>query len=211
MAIKIENRTEDDIIITCFGKETEIPDGEDAVFDSDGKFTLTVKRKRIPEMTKAAKKKLPIYEEDATPASHIQLRGEFEIEPNSSKTVVTLTNTARLFDTLHEDAIFVGYKAEVAGGKAVSSREVFSDEKVKKEYKTKQLLNTIFPVGTVGIGLILLGVYCLIFAYGGNPVKLLSNEIDMLYASLMTAAGALVTGVFVSNVIKILKRVKEYS
>ncbi|MBQ8227401.1 MAG: hypothetical protein IJZ88_00140 [Clostridia bacterium] len=211
MAIKIENRTEDDIIITCFGKETEIPDGEDAVFNSDGRFTLTVKRKRIPEMVKAAKKKLPIYEEDATPASHIQLRGEFEIEPNSSKTVVTLANTARLVDTLHEDAIFVGYKAAIAGGKVVEYKEIFNDEKVKKEYKKKQLLNTIFPVGTVGIGLILLGIYCLIFAYGGNPVNFFGNKIDMLYSGTMTAAGVLVTGVFVSNVIKILKRIKEYS
>ncbi len=211
MAIKIENRTEDDIIITCFGKETEIPDGEDAVFESDGRFSLVVKRKRIPEMTKQAKKKLPIYEEDATPASHIQLRGEFEIEPNSSKTVVTLNNTARLFDTLHEDAIFVGYKAEVSGGKMISSREIFTDEKVKKEYKLKQLKNTIFPVGVVGIGLVLFGIYCIIFAYGGNPINFFGNKIDMLYSGTMTAAGVLVTGVFVSNVIKILKRVKEYS
>ncbi len=211
MAIKIENRTEDDIIITCFGKETEILNGEDAVFESDGSFSLVVKRKRIPEMTKQAKKKLPIYEEDATPASHIQLRGEFEIEPISSKTVVTLTNTARLFDTLHEDAIFVGYKAEVAGGKAVSYKEVFNDEKVKKEYKTKQILNAVFPVGVVGLGIFLLGIYCSIFAYGGNPINFFGNKIDMLYAGTMTVAGVLVTGVFVSNVIKILKRIKEYS
>lgn len=211
MAIKIENRTNDDIIITIFGNDVEIPDGEDAVFDGQGKFTLCVKRKRIPEMFGKAKKKLPIYEEDAAPASHVQLRGEFEFEPNASKTVVTLTPTARVFDTLHEDAIFVGYKAEVAGGKEVSCKEVFADEKIRKQYKSKQLKEALFPVGTVGIGLFLLGVYCMIFAYGGNPVNFFGNKIDMLYSGTMTAAGVLVTGVFVSNVVKILKRVKEYS
>lgn len=211
MAIKIENRTNDDVIVAIFGNEVEIPDGEDAVFESEGKFTLCVRRKRIPEMYGKAKKKLPVFEEDAAPASHVQLRGEFEIEPNASKTVVTLTPTAKVFDTLHEDAIFVGYKAEVAGGKEVRHEEVFSDEKIKKEYKLKQLKEALFPVGTVGIGLFLLGVYCLIFAYGGNPVNFFGNKISLLYAGLMTAAGVLVTGVSVSSVIKILKRVKEYS
>lgn len=210
MVIKIENRTEDDIIVTVFDQEVEISNGEDAVFESDGRFTLVVKRKRIPEMTKAAKKKLPIYEEDATPASHIQLRGEFEIEPISSKTVVTLTSTARLFDTLHEDAIFVGYKAEISGGKIVSYKETFSNEKIKKEYKSKQITGAVFPIGLVGAVLLIIGVYCVISALGGKAVNFLGNEIDIVYSVLVAAAGALVTGVFVSNIIKILKRIKEY-
>ena len=211
MAIKIENRTNDDIIVTIFGDDVEIPDGDDAVFEGEGRFTLAVKRKRIPEMFGKAKKKLPVFEEDAAPASHVQLRSEFEFEPISSKTVITLTPTAKVFDTLHEDAIFVGYEATATGGKVIRSKEVFSDEKIKKEYKLKQLKEAFFPIGTVGIGLFLLGVYCLIFAYGGNPVNFFGNKIDMLYSGTMTAAGVLVTGVFVSNVVKILKRVKEYS
>lgn len=211
MAIKIENRTDDDIIVTCFGKETEIPDGEEVVFEATERFALSVRRKRIPEMFKAAKKKLPIYEEDAAPASHVQLRGEFEFEPTSDETVVALTATAKMFDTLHEDAIFVGYEAEISGGNELSYKEVFSDEKVKKEYKTKQIKDATFPVGVVGTGLFLFGIYALIFAYGGNPINFFGNKISLLYAGLMVAAGVLVTGVFVSNVIKILKRVKEYS
>ena len=211
MAIKIENRTNDDVIISIFGQEVELLDGEDVSFEKDGNFSLVVKRKRIPEMFKPAKKKFPIYEEDATPSSHIQLRGEFEFEPISSKSVVTLTPTARLFDTLHEDAIFVGYKAEVAGCKVVGYKEVFADKSTEKQYKSKQLKSAVFPVGLVGPGLILLGIYCMIFAYGGNPVNFFGNKIDMLYAGTMTAAGVLVTGVFISNVIKIFKRVKEYT
>ena len=177
MAIKIENRTNDDVIITIFGKEVELADGEDASFENAGSFKLVVKRKRVPEMFKPAKKKFPIYEEDATPSSHIQLRGEFEFEPISSKSVVTLISTAKLYDTLHEDAIFVGYKAEVAGCRVVGYKEVFADESTEKQYKSKQLKSAVFPVGIVGPGLILLGIYCLIFAYGGNPINFFGNKI----------------------------------
>ncbi len=211
MAIKIENKTEDDIFITIFGKRSELLNGEDAVFDGEGNFSLLVERKRIPEMFKPAKKKLPIYEEDAAPASHVQLRGEFEFEPVGAETVVTLTSTAMLYDTLHEDSIFVGYKAEISGGKEVYYKERFSDEKIKKEYKTKQISDAVFPVGVVGVGLFLLGIYCLIFAYGGNPINFFGNKVDFLYSGIVTAAGVLVTGVFVSNLIKILKKVKKYS
>lgn len=211
MAIKIENRTNDDVIVSVFGQEVEIPDGEDVSFEKVGKFTLAVKRKRIPEMFVPAKKKLPVYEEDATPASHVQLRGEFEIEANSSEAVITLEPTARMLDTLHEDAIFVGYKAETCGCSIVDYKEVFNDKGVEKEYKSKQIKDAVFPVGIVGVGIFILGIYCMIFAWGGNPINFFGNKVDMLYSGTMIAAGAIVTGVFVSNVIKILKRVKEYS
>lgn len=211
MTVKIENRTKDDIILTSPLGETEIPEEEDLILDTDGDFTLSVKRKRIPDMVTAAKKKLPIFEEDATPASHVQLKTDFSFSCPEGDATVTLKADISIADTLHEDAMFVGYKAEAKGVRLLNEKSTFSSPAIKDEFMKKQISGAVFPVGAVGGVVLLLGIFCLIMNFGGQPVNFLGNIITLPYAALISGAGVLVTGLFISNIIKILKRVKAYS
>lgn len=215
MAIKIENRSNDDIIISFMGQSIELADGEDASFENGdkGTYCLDVQRKRIPRESpeEKTKKKFSIYEEDSKPASHVQLKSSVEFETISSKSVITIEENADLIDTLHEDVLFAGYKAAVSGAKILSKKDSFANDEVKKAYVSKQIKGAVFPVGLVGIAITIVGLYCLVSALNGNLIKIFENEVTKSSAVLVSVGGVAVVGVFVSNMIKIFKRVKELS
>ncbi len=211
MAVKISNKTEDDIIlISSFGEE-EIPDGEETSFDIKGIFSFTVRRKRIPDMVTEAKKMLPIFEEDATPANHVQLKTDFTVECPGDDGEITLKADISVVDTLHEDAMFVGYKAETKSVRVISQTSTFSSQAIKEQFSKKQITGAVFPVGAIGLVALLLGAFCLMLNIMGQPVNFLGNIITLPYAAMIFGAGILVTGFFISNIFKILKRVKEYN
>ncbi len=215
MSIKIENRSNDDIIIVFNGKSVEIPNSEDYSFENveNKSFSLSVQRKRILKeyAEPKHKKKFSIYEDENKPLSHIQLKGEFEIESISSHAVICVEENISAFDTLHEDVLFVGYKLSLSGAKQLKADESFANSEVKKSYVTAQVKNAVLPVGLVGVIVTIVGVYCLINALNGNSIKFYKNELDTLTCSVLSVGGVAILSVFVSNLIKIFKRVKELS
>ncbi len=215
MSVKFENRTNDDIIISFQNQQKTISVGDDFSFEAvEGKdFILKVERKRIPtEYTQPkAKKKFSIYEDGDKPASHVQLKSEFELEAISTHVVITVEESVSLFDTLHEDVLFSAYKLSFLGAKQKSQKDYFANEQVKRSYITTQVKSAVFPVGLVGIIVAVIGLYCLINALNGNLIKIFQNEVSNMSAGVLTVGGIAVTGVFVSNIIKIFKRVKALS
>ncbi len=215
MSIKIENKSNDDIVIFFNGTKYEISQDEDASFETpDGKnFSLSVLRKRIPkEYTEfKQKKKFSIYEDENKPLSHIQLKSDFELEAISSHIVIAVEENITAHDTLHEDVIFVGYKLTLSGAKQLKGKDSFANEQTKKSYVSAQIKSAVFPVGLVGILVTIAGIFCLINALNGNMIKFYKNELDVLTCSVLTVGGVAITGVFISNILKIFKRVKELS
>ncbi len=213
MAIKIENRSGDDVVLNFLSQDIELADGEDISFENSesNEYSIVVNRKRIPQELQEDKprKKFSIYEEDSKPASHIQLKYSADFETISSKAVITIEENVKMFDTLHEDVLFAGYKLGVSGAKILRGKDSFATEKIKKEYLSKQIKGAVFPVGIVGFIVMIIGIYCLLSALDGTLVKIFQNEITKGSASLVTVGGIAVFGVFISNMIKILKRAKE--
>lgn len=214
--IKIENKSDDDIIVALDGKEFDLANGEDFLLENmqKGEHSITVHRKRIPRET-AEKSSEPkgfeaIKTADEKPGSHVQLDSIITFDTLSSKSVVTVLQEIKGVETLHEDAVFVGYKAELSGAKIISKQDRFASEGVKKAYLTQQIKDAVLPVGIVGTLALVLGlIFLLLIVFNGAAVKVGGRSITAPYAGLVTAGGMLVFSYFITTLVKIKKRAKE--
>lgn len=214
--IKVENKSDDDIIITLDGKEEkELADGESVFFENSekGVHSLKIHRKRIPKET-VSEENSPkgldaVKERDEKPGSHVQLDSELSFEVNSSKAALSVVQDIKGIETLHEDVIFVGYTADISGAKFISKNDRFANESIKKNYVFQQIKGAFIPVGLVGIAVLLAGAVILLFNLYGFVLKIGSAKVDMTRSAMLLAGGLLVTGYFAVSVRKILKRAKE--
>ncbi len=213
--VKIENKSDDDIIITLDGEEKELADGESVFFENKDKgvHCLKVHRKRIPKETgredNAPKGIDAMTERDEKPGSHVQLDSELSFDVNSSRASISVIQDIKGIETLHEDVIFVGYAADISGAKFISKNDRFASRSIKKDYVFQQIKGAFLPVGLVGIAVLLAGTVLFIINLGGFVLKIGSVRIEMTRSALLLAAGFLVTGYFAASVRKILKRARE--
>ena len=215
--LRIDNKSEDDILITLDGKDHELRDGESISLDSveKGIHNIVFHRKRIPKETMfdidKPKGLDAMKNADEKPGSHIQLDTSVEFEIISSKAAVTVFKKVTGIETLQEDAILVAYKTEISGAKNISLKDSFANSRIKRTYILQQLKNAFLPVGAVGIVAFLLGFISLMMILSGTVLKLGDTNISKTSAILVTAAGAAILIFFIINVIKILNRAKELS
>lgn len=215
--LRIDNKSEDDILIILDGIEHELRDGESISLDSveKGIHNIVFHRKRIPKETMFEGDKPKgldaIKHADEKPGSHIQLDTSVEFEIISSRAAVNVFKKVTGIETLNEDAILVAYKAEISGAKNISAKDSFANGKIKRTYILQQLKNAFLPVGAVGIIAFLLGFISLMMILSGTVLKLGDTNVSKTSAILVTAAGFAVLIFFIINVIKILKRAKELS
>lgn len=213
--IKIENKSDDNIVITLDNEEKELADGESVFFENKekGNHTLNVHRKRVPGETaspdNAPRGLAAVMSRDEKPGSHIQLDSEIVFDVNSSKSAISVIQEVKGIETLHEDVVFVGYSADISGAKLVEKKDRFASEKIKKTYIRQQLKGAFLPVGLVGIIILLVsGLFC-IMTVSGYPLDFGSGEVSLKRFLLIFAGGVLVTGYFSVTVFKILKRAKS--
>lgn len=214
-AIRVENKSDDDIIILLDGKEYNVADSESIIAENveKGEHTLTVHRKRIPKETadKSAAQGGPDIAKmaDAKPGSHIQLDTAFSFETISSKAIISIVSDVESVETLHEDVLFVRYRTDCSGAKISSVKDRFANAEVKKNYLKKQFLGAFLPVGLIGIITFVLGAVCLFLNAGGYSLKIASNEITLPYSLLIEAGGTCILTYFIVTVSKIKKRAKK--
>lgn len=215
--VKIENKSEDDIIVTLDSEEKELADGESIFFENKEKGCHSVKihRRRVPRETvasgEAPKGLEAAKEQDKKPGSHVQLDSVIEFDVNSSKAAVTVIQDIKGVETLHEDVIFAGYTAELAGAKLISKTDSFANSRIKKNYIFQQIKDAFIPVGIAGIAILILGAFFSLANLVGFTVKFGSSAVSLRRSLLLFAGGVLVTGFFCVNVYKILKRAKSLS
>lgn len=215
--IKIENKSDDDIIISFCGEEKELADGESTFFENrkKGEYEVHVHRKRVPKesiLPEDAPKGLEAAKaQDEKPGSHVQLDADIIFDVNSSKAVVNVIQEVKGVETLHEDVIFVGYNADVSGAKLVEKKDSFANEKIRKSYLFQQLKSAFLPVGLVGIAVFILGAVLLILYAAGVTISVGKNDVTLVRILILFAGGVLVAGYFAVNVKKILKRAKSLS
>lgn len=214
-AIRVENKSDDDIIILLDGKEYDVADGESIVAENaeKGEHTLKVHRKRIPKETAdradAQNGSNFIKAADSKPGSHVQLDSSLKFETISSKASISIVSDVESIESLHEDVLFVRYRFDCSGAKAGSVKDSFANSAIGKSYLKKQLLGAFFPVGIVGIITFFLGLLCLFLNAGGGSLKIASNEITLPYSLLVEAGGTCILTYFIVTVSKIKKRAKS--
>ena len=214
--VKVENKTNDDIIVILDGEEVFLHDICSTAFENceKGKHYLIVKRMRIPkesvnihsssgpDVTKMA---------DSNPVSHVQLESEITFDVIASKSVISVVQNVEVLDTLHEDVLFSGYRAEISGAKDVSFKDRFANSKERDSYKKQQIKGVFLPVGLIGILVTLAGLFCIFLNVGGYNLKIAGNSVTTPYSLLLLAGGATVFIFFLVSVNKIKKRIKELS
>lgn len=213
--IKVENKSDDDIIITLDNEEKELADGESVFFEnkSRGNYSVRIHRKRVPRETvneaEAPKGLEAAKERDEKPGSHIQLDGVVNFEVNSSKATVAVVQDIKGIETLHEDVIFAGYTAELSGAKLIEKNDFFASEKIRKAYIFQQLKGAFLPVGLAGIVVTILGAVFSIMNMAGAKVHFLMSDVSLNRSLLLLGGGVIVTVYFIINVYKIMKRAKS--
>ena len=214
--VKVENKTNDDIIVALDGKEVFLHDVCSTSFENceKGKHTLTVKRMRIP------KESVDIHSSagpdikkmsDSNPVSHVQLESEITFEVIASKSVINVIQNVEVLDTLHEDVLFASYRADISGAKNVSFKDRFANRQEMSTYKKQQIKGAFLPVGLIGILVTLAGLFCIFLNVGGYNLKIAGNSVTTPYSLLLLAGGATVFIFFLVSVNKIKKRIKELS
>ncbi len=215
--LRIDNKSDDDIVVTTDGKEHDLRNGESLSIDSveKGRHTVVFHRKRIPKETVPESEKKygidAIKAQDERPGSHIQLDTAVDFDIISSKAAITVYKKALAVETLHEDLILVSYKTEISGAKDVKSKDSFADSRVKKTYIFQQFKSAFLPVGLIGIIILLMGAAALFMLHAGIKIKIGTSYLSKTNMLLVFAAGAGIVAFFAFNVIKIFKRVKELS
>lgn len=214
-AIRVENKSNDEIVLVLDGIEHDVADGESITVENveKGEHTLVVHRKRIPKETadkSSAQSGLDIAKSaDAKPGSHVQLDSFFAFETISSKAIISVVSSVKSVETLHEDVLFVRYRTDCSGAKINSIKDRFANAAIKKSYLKKQLLGAFLPVGLIGIITFALGFVCLFLNVGGYSLKIATNEITLPYSLLIEAGGTCILVYFIVTVSKIKKRAKS--
>lgn len=214
-AIRVENKSDDNIIILLDGKEYDVADGESITAENSlkGEHTLSVHRKRIPKES-ADKRSAPAGPEaakmaDSRPNSHVQLDTDFTFETISSKAMLSIVADVESVETMHEDALLVRYRVDCSGAKITSVKDRFANAAIKNSYVKKQIIGAFLPVGLVGIIAFLVGFMCLFFNVGGYSLKIATNEITLPYSLLIEAGGSCILIYFFVTISKIKKRAKS--
>lgn len=212
--IRIDNLADDGLKITVDSEEYTIAEDESLTISSieKGKHTLTVQRARLlrgNEKDSCEQNDEPklVKEEQS---QYIQVKGMFDIETNSSKSVWSVKQELSAIEKTGVDAFFSGYTIEVGGGKLLSSRQSFVTPKMRKKFLKKQLQEAIFPIGIGIIILTVLGIFALTANLAGEPITLGNREFTYPWTVALLAIDLGFIGYFSAMLFNIFSIAKKY-
>jgi hypothetical protein len=215
--VRIDNYSNDMVTVFFDGVEYVIDEDEKIAVPGieKGKHIIQVHRTRIPKETVNANEvnkadiKANIEKDDRS--VHTQLDSMFEIEVNSSKTVVTVQQYAAAIEKHGINVLFSGYKLEAIGAKILSETKEFANESVKKSFVSYQLKNAFIPIGIGGIIIFLVGLLSVRAVLLGNAVNLGGTDISLPWAIGIAAVGIACLGYTIFVIIRTMVIAKKYS
>lgn len=215
--LRIDNKSDDDILVLIDGSAHELRNGESVSVDrlEKGAHEVIFHRRRIPKESVSDENKKAgleaLMSSDEKPGSHIQLSSSFLIDINSSKSSIAVFKKVKAVENYHEDVIFVSFSAQVTGAKTLKSVDKFANNEVKKTYFLQQLKGAFLPVGLVGLAVVIIGIIAAFFLKTGVKITVGGRVMTAGYAYMVLSVGIIINVYFIINVIRIIKRVKELS
>ena len=212
--IRIDNASEDALSVELDGKEYYISEDESLTVPDvkKGIHRLTVFRtKRIAVADGKSEDgdltaKLSRDEE----SQYVRLKGTFEIDINSSKSVWTVRQKSLLTEKTGVDALFSGCEVEVSGGRIVEENQSFTDPKARKSFLKKQLKSAFFPIGAGIIIFTAVFLFALSANVSGAPITLGDRKFTYPWTFGLMAIDLVFIGYFTVMITNIISTLKKY-
>ena len=196
--VRIDNLSNDSLIAELNGESYEVAEGEKLSVQNvqKGETTLRIRRGRTPVETQGR------LEDNSEPSDFIKGRekndsgayfvfdGVFDIDFDSSKSVVTVRREALEMKGPGMDALASGFKVEVSGARLLDSRREFANERVRKRFISHHVGNAMMPVGFGGLLLLFVGLYAFIRTLGGKEINLGGSVAPLPLTIAVAAIGA---------------------
>lgn len=212
--IRIDNASEDALSVELNGKEYYISEDES--------LTVPDVKKGIHRLTVFRTKRIAVAGEksddgDLTAklsrdeeSQYVRLKGTFEIDINSSKSVWTVRQKSLLTEKTGVDALFSGCEVEVSGGKIVEENQSFADPKARKSFLKKQLKSAFFPIGFGIIIFTAVFLFALVANVSGDPITLGDRKFTYPWTFGLMAIDLVFIGYFTVMITNIISTLKKY-
>lgn len=212
--IRIDNASEDALSVELDGKEYYISEDESLTVPDvkKGIHRLTVFRtKRIAvDDGKSEDGDLTAKLSRDEESQYVRLKGTFEIDINSSKSVWTVRQKSLLTEKTGVDALFSGCEVEVSGGKIVEENQSFADPKARKSFLKKQLKSAFFPIGFGIIIFTAVFLFALAANVSGDPITLGDRKFTYPWTFGLMAIDLVFIGYFTVMITNIISTLKKY-
>lgn len=196
--VRIDNLSNDSLIAELYGESYVVAENEKVSVQNvdKGETTLRIRRGRTPIETQGR------AEDSSDPADFIKGRekndsgeyfvfdGVFDIDFDSSKSVVTVRREALEMKGLGIDALASGFKIETSGARLLASRREFASERVRKRFISHHVGSALMPVGLGGLLLLFIGLYAFISTLGGREINLGGSVAPLPLTIAVAAIGA---------------------
>lgn len=212
--IRIDNTSEDALSVELDGKEYYISEDES--------LTVPDVKKGIHRLTVFRTKRIAVAGEknedgDLTAklsrdeeSQYVRLKGTFEIDINSSKSVWTVRQKSLLTEKTGVDALFSGCEIEVSGGRIVEENQSFADPKARKSFLKKQLKSAFFPIGFGIIIFTAVFLFALAANVSGDPITLGDRKFTYPWTFGLMAIDLVFIGYFTVMITNIISTLKKY-
>ena len=212
--IRIDNASEDALSVELDGKECYISEDESLTVPDvkKGIHRLTVFRtKRIAvDDGKSEDSDLTAKLSRDEESQYVRLKGTFEIDINSSKSVWTVRQKSLLTEKTGVDALFSGCEVEVSGGRIVEENQSFADPKARKSFLKKHLKSAFFPIGAGIIIFTAVFLFALSANVSGDPITLGGRKFTYPWTFGLMAIDLVFIGYFTVMITNIISTLKKY-
>ena len=212
--IRIDNASEDALSVELDGKEYYISEDESLTVPDvkKGIHRLTVFRtKRIAvDDGKSEDGDLTAKLSRDEESQYVRLKGTFEIDINSSKSVWTVRQKSLLTEKTGVDALFSGCEVEAGGGRIVEEKQSFADPKARKSFLKKHLKSAFFPIGAGIIIFTAVFLFALAANVSGDPVTLGGRKFTYPWTFGLMAIDLVFIGYFTVMITNIISTLKKY-
>lgn len=214
--IRFENFTGDTVIVCFKDNRFTLQDEERVTIEAveKGQHKIRVHRARIPMETEDFHEvnttDFKAKTERSERSQHVQLDGEFIVNVNAAKSVVSIKTKVKAKEKFGIDAIFSGYSVEVSGAKLESERQIFPNKNTRKRFITHQLKEAFLPVGGGGIFLLILGIIALRANILGKSVNIGGQEFSYPWTIGLLAVALGFIGYTVFIIVNIIKNANAF-
>lgn len=216
--IKIENKCDDDIVVVLDGKEYICLEDESINVDNclKGKHKIVVSCKKIPYETNSAPQAEQsgfekLKSDSSKIKSHIHLSTEILFETISSRSVAVITKDISISKRPLAESILVGYSAKISGSNNVTEKSFFPNKTEKRRFRIFQFNDAFFPVGLIGVVLLLASLFCLSANAAGAVIMIGSKTMTPLYSLIFLLVSVAILVYFNAVMVILHKTIKKYS
>ena len=202
--IRIDNASEDALSVELDGKEYYISEDES--------LTVPDVKKGIHRLTVFRTKRIAVADgknEDSDltaklsrdeESQYVRLKGTFEIDINSSKSVWTVRQKSLLTEKTGVDALFSGCEVEAGGGRIVEEINACKDH----------LKSAFFPIGAGIIIFTAVFLFALSANVSGDPITLGGRKFTYPWTFGLMAIDLVFIGYFTVMITNIISTLKKY-